>query len=104
MKVRPMLPADFDANLRDSHYREILFTIDPNQFDDETAIMLPRAEWECRFETDKEAREVAQKLADITGQKVEVQTYGYWGHSGREYVDFFNVEPIANHHNHGEVV
>lgn len=83
-----MRPRDYDINLDGCIYREVLFVIDPNQFDEPIDRAL-----EGWFETDTEAKEAAQTIADELGQSVEVEAHGKWSMYGSEFVDSFTVKP-----------
>ena len=87
-----MLPAEYDINLSDTHYREILFTIDPNQITNDKVDLSPY-EYEVRFETKEEAEEMAQFISGLVGHEIEVEVNAYWGMHGRELVDSFTVQP-----------
>lgn len=86
-----MKAIEYDINLADSIYSEVLFTIDPDQFADDDC-QLP-IDLEERHDTKAIAEQVAQEAANASGHEVEVQVYGFWGHNGREYVDGFKVYP-----------
>jgi len=88
-----MLARLYDINLDLPDHAEVHFTLDPNQLD-LSYNDLPDY-FECRFDTEQEAREVALTAANLVGHEVEVEAYYFHGYYGKDRVGSFVVQPEA---------
>jgi len=88
-----MIPADYDRELADTIYRDVEFYIEPDQFDEDSAV--DESKIDIWYNDIHEAKEAAQAVADAIGSVVHIEVWGKWGHYGREYIDVLTMAPKA---------